>query len=133
MMGYAMRWALIAIVAVFGATSAHYLSQPARPDVDPPVADVMGPLGPVAQQDPNGFPPEYEPGKFCTPAGNIVNGVQTSENPCSCHRVVYEHDCEGPAHDNNCKQACHEEKHCACPVACAMPQEPNGDPPAKGP
>ena len=81
----------------------------------------------VAQQipNPNGEPPEFAAGKYCTPQGNIVNGRQTGENPCSCHRVTYSKDCEGQAHDRNCYQWCHEEKHCACPVACEMP--PPGD------
>ena len=70
-------------------------------------------------------PPEYAPGKYCTPSGNIVNGRQTADNPCSCHRVTYSKDCEGQAHDAHCLQWCHEEKHCACPVACEMP--PPGD------
>ena len=86
-------------------------------------------LPPVAAQirsaqqipNPNGEPPEFAAGKYCTPQGNIVNGQQTAENPCSCHRVTYSKDCEGEAHSRECRQWCHEEKHCACPVMCEMP------------
>jgi hypothetical protein len=63
-------------------------------------------------------PPEYPDGTFCSPQGDQVNGTQTPDHPCSCHRVVHDELCEGePSHEAMCKQWCHE-KHCHCPVTC---------------
>ena len=76
-------------------------------------------------------PPEYPTGTFCTPHGDLVGHLQTTDHPCHCSRMYVspedgsgEHaDCDTapPSHDPQCKQWCHE-SHCSCPIAC-QPEE----------
>jgi hypothetical protein len=78
----------------------------------------------VAQVVQGGEPTEYPDGQYCTPNGDNFKGLQTPDNPCSCH-IVMKMDkdkcCEQiQANDAVCKQFCHEH-HCSCPHECVNP------------
>ena len=67
-------------------------------------------------------PPEYPQGWYCTPKGDVAEGIKTPDHPCACKRMYADEACElNPTHDAACKQFCHE-NHCGCPVACPEPK-----------
>ncbi len=72
-------------------------------------------------------PPEYAKGVYCTPHGDNVFGVQTTDHPCACKNMLREDKdgcCEVPVNnDDACKQWCHED-HCSCPKIC-IPGKPD--------
>ena len=69
-------------------------------------------------------PPEYPEGAFCTPQGDYVNGKQTYDHACACHRVDHDPNCDGtPIEHSVCLQFCHP-RHCRCPVHCEIDHHP---------
>ncbi len=85
---------------------------------------------PIEQNHPNpdGEPPAYPDGQYCTPRGDEYRGQIVNGHQCACKRMTADPLCEGEAsHDRDCLQWCHEDKgsHCHCPVQCAMPDDPD--------
>lgn len=67
-------------------------------------------------------PPIYPEGMYCTPRGDVVQGVQTPDHPCRCKRMADPEDsCETVRESSECLQWCHKE-HCKCPIACESPK-----------
>lgn len=67
-------------------------------------------------------PAPYPDGAYCTPKGDLVNGLQTPDHPCACHRIDRDPTCEGrPIEDAICKQYC-TPSHCGCEIHCEAPE-----------
>ena len=78
----------------------------------------------VSAQELGVEPPEYPAGQYCTPAGDMFEGlVVNPDHPCHCVKMcAMSTDEEGHqtpyvAEDKTCNQWCHK-SHCGCPIPC---------------